>query len=150
MCDFSLQHVKSRPAVVGEKLVVRDFGRRTRGFCPADQVDDSIEDSVAVCVMPGTEIAFDEPIRTSHFFSGEQGATYVGDQDERTYRSQLARFRQVDKNEGYMHHDALELPAGEVIKLTTLVVGQMATVLQLPKLETKQEIKDAKRLEVVG
>ena len=32
MCDYSLEHVKSRPAKVGDKLTTRDFGRVTRGF----------------------------------------------------------------------------------------------------------------------
>src|SRR6202007_2772797 len=54
MCDYSLQNVSSRPATVGDQLVTRDFRTGTRGFadveCP----------SVAVCVLPGTEIAFAE------------------------------------------------------------------------------------------
>jgi len=52
MCDYSLQNVRSRPAKVGDKLVTRDFGTGTRGFAAADDRE------VAVCVMPGTELAF--------------------------------------------------------------------------------------------
>ena len=52
MCDFSLQAVRSRPAKVGDKLVTRDFGTGTRGFAAAD------DPGQAVCVMPGTELAF--------------------------------------------------------------------------------------------
>jgi len=33
MCDYSLTNVRSRPARVGDKLTVRDFGTGTRGFC---------------------------------------------------------------------------------------------------------------------
>ena len=33
MCDYSLQHVQSRPAKQAEKLVTRNFGLGTRGFC---------------------------------------------------------------------------------------------------------------------
>ena len=52
MCDYSLQHVRSRPAKVGDKLTTHDFGTCTRGFA---------EDlGVAVCVLPGTELAFSE------------------------------------------------------------------------------------------
>jgi hypothetical protein len=51
MCDYSLQNVRSRPAKVGDKLVTRDFGTGTRGFAAADNLE------VAVCVMPGTELA---------------------------------------------------------------------------------------------
>src|SRR5215831_18686720 len=32
MCDFSLHHVKSRPAKVGDKLTTRNFNTGTRGF----------------------------------------------------------------------------------------------------------------------
>ena len=38
MCDFSLQSVRSRPAKVGDKLVTRDFGTGTRGFCAAEDL----------------------------------------------------------------------------------------------------------------
>ncbi len=52
MCDFSLQSVRSRPTKVSDKLVTRDFGTGTRGFAAADDA------GLAVCVMPGTELAF--------------------------------------------------------------------------------------------
>jgi hypothetical protein len=56
MCDYSLQHVQSRPAKLAEKLITRNFGLGTRGFCsPGDP-------NTAVCVLPGTELAFDQPI----------------------------------------------------------------------------------------
>jgi hypothetical protein len=44
----------------------------------------------------------------------------------------VARFRQVDKEKPNVHHDALELPDGEIVMVTTLAGGQHATVLQLP------------------
>ena len=31
-----------------------------------------------------------------------------------------------------MHHDALELPGGKIVLLTSLREGQFATVIQLP------------------
>jgi hypothetical protein len=44
MCDYSLQHVQSRPAAVGDKLTVKSFGMGTFGFaCQHDP-------AVAVCV----------------------------------------------------------------------------------------------------
>ena len=52
MCDFSLKSVQSRPAKVGDKLVTRDFGTGTRGFADTDNL------RMAVCLMPGTELAF--------------------------------------------------------------------------------------------
>jgi hypothetical protein len=32
----------------------------------------------------------------------------------------------------HVHHDALEFPRGQIVKVTRLVAGQHATVLQLP------------------
>ena len=52
MCDYSLQHVLSRPAKVGDRLTTREFNRCTRGFSALEDVN------VAVCVLPGTELSF--------------------------------------------------------------------------------------------
>ena len=52
MCDYSLHSVRTRPAKVGEKLVTHNFGTGTRGFAAPEDC------SVAVCVLPGTELAF--------------------------------------------------------------------------------------------
>ena len=52
MCDFSLHSIKSRPAKVGDKLTTRDFGTGTRGFAASEDA------TMAVCVLPGTELAF--------------------------------------------------------------------------------------------
>jgi hypothetical protein len=54
MCDYSLQYVASRPAKVGDKLVSTKFGNSiTGGFAAAG------EPNVAVCLLPGTEVAFE-------------------------------------------------------------------------------------------
>jgi hypothetical protein len=52
MCDYSLHNVKSRPAKVGDKLTTRNFNTGTRGFAAPEDT------STAVCVLPGTELAF--------------------------------------------------------------------------------------------
>jgi hypothetical protein len=44
----------------------------------------------------------------------------------------VARFRKIDQHNAYRHHDALELPDGNVVLVTHLKSGQRATVLQLP------------------
>ena len=63
MCDYSLESVRSRPAKVGDKLTTRDFGTSTRGFAAAEDA------RVAVCVLPGTELAFSGPVTlTDHRF----------------------------------------------------------------------------------
>ena len=41
-------------------------------------------------------------------------------------------FRQINLEQPNVHHDALEFPDGQVVKLTQLCEGQHATVLQLP------------------
>src|SRR5260370_34464064 len=51
MCDYSLHHVKSRPAKVGDKLMTRNFNTGTRGFASPD------DRTTAVCVLSGTHTA---------------------------------------------------------------------------------------------
>jgi hypothetical protein len=134
MCDYSLMHVKSRPAAVGDKLVVKNFGTGTRGFCDKSEWDST--QPTAVCVLPGTEIAFDEGINV-----------YGG----LSQKSSMAIFRQINKGATHMHHDALEFPDGERVLLTFLVEGQAATVLQLPAApKTEAEAEEQRRVEVVG
>jgi len=54
MCDYSLQHVASTPAKVGDRLVTTEFRHSaTRGFTAIGAPD------VAVCLRPGSELAFD-------------------------------------------------------------------------------------------
>jgi hypothetical protein len=117
MCDYSLEHVASRPAKVGDKLVTTRFGHSlTGGFCAVG------EPKVTVCLRPGTELAFDSEIRVPAGFwmrSKKLVAT-------------VARFRQVNVGCRAMHHDALELPDGKIIFVTRLCEGQTATVIQLP------------------
>jgi hypothetical protein len=120
MCDYSLEHVASRPAAVADRLVTTSFPNSiTRGFAAVDDVN------VAVCVLPGTEIAFDANVAYEH------PVTYA----RQTIPSQVARFRELDPDLPYAHHDALEFPGGEIVPLTRLVQGQTATVLQLPAQE---------------
>jgi len=120
MCDYSLEHVASRPAAVADRLVTTSFPNSiTRGFAATDDVN------VAVCLLPGTEIAFDEDVAYEH------PVTYA----RQTIPSKVARFRELDRDLPYAHHDALEFPGGEVVPLTRLVQGQAATVLQLPAQE---------------
>ena len=63
MCDYSLHHVASRPAKIDDKLVTTMFKNSvTRGFAAVREPD------VAVCLLPGTEIAFDENVRCDRAF----------------------------------------------------------------------------------
>jgi hypothetical protein len=116
MCDYSLHLVASRPARVGDKLISTSFPHTvTRGFASVD------DRHMAVCLLPGTELAFDKEIRceTGMLLSWRLG-------------HRVAKFRQVDKDRSNVHHDALEFPDGKTVLLTHLCKGQLATVLQLP------------------
>lgn len=136
MCDFSLQHAKSRPAKVADKLVSHNFGRGTVGF---KAVDDPIGDATAVCILPGTELSFAKPIRLRWSF--EEPAPAVT----------TAIFRQKDRDKPSVHHDVLELPNGQQVLLTALEEGQEATVLQLPAApKNKIEQEEQRRAEYAG
>ncbi len=118
MCDYSLHHVASAAAKVGDKLVSTTFPMSsTRGFAVAGQPD------VAICVPPGTELAFEQNVRCDHGF---------GLLRRRTIPHQVARFRQINMDQPYANHDALEFPDGQIVMLTHLTLGQHAVVLQLP------------------
>ena len=116
MCDYSLELVSSRPAKVGDKLISAGFHHTiTRGFA---SVDDT---KVAVCLLPGTELAFEDEVKCETGFIVS-----------RTLGHKVASFRQINRNQPSRHHDALEFPDGKIVLLTHLCKGQRATVLQLP------------------
>jgi hypothetical protein len=116
MCDYSLDFVASRPAKVGDKLATTKFKNSfTGGFAAVE------EPTVAVCVLPGTEIAFEQEVEYRHSLLPNQKVA-----------ERLARFRQINMEKENAHHDALEFPNGQIVLLTRLCEGQHATVLQLP------------------
>jgi hypothetical protein len=137
MCDYSLHHVKSRAARVGDKLTTRNFGTGTRGFAAPEDV------TTAVCVLPGTELAFSQEVACT-------AAGFLG-LGTRKMNAQTAIFRQVNKDQPRVHHDALEFPDGQMVLLTELIEGQEATVLQLPaQPATAAEAEAQERAAYVG
>jgi len=137
MCDFSLQSVRSRPAKVSDKLVTRDFGTGTRGFSAAEDL------GLAVCVMPGTELAFADDVACL--------PTGLFRWNAKIANHRTAIFRQINKDKMVAHHDALEFPDGRTVLLTLLCEGQAATVLQLPaQPATAAEVDAQKRVTYVG
>jgi hypothetical protein len=118
MCDYSLHSVKCRSAKIGDKLTTRDFGTGTRGFAASENL------SVAVCVLPGTELAFAHQVQRlpTILWPWHNGAN----------KHKTAIFRQINKEKAATHHDALEFPDGQIVLLTSLSEDQQATVLQLP------------------
>ena len=117
MCDYSLHHVRTRPARIGDKLTTQYFGTGTVGFAAPE------DESVAVCVSPGTELSFAGEVRCMPRTLGW---------NERVIKHKTAIFRQVNQKYGWLYHDALEFPDGRIVLLTLLKPGQQATVLQLP------------------
>ncbi len=137
MCDYSLQNVKSRPAKVGDKLTTRLFGTGTRGFAAPE------DSSVAVCLLPGTELSFADKAMCI--------PTGLLAWRERVINHKTAIFRQINKDKAAVHHDALEFPDGQLVLLTLLCEGQLATVLQLPaEPKTAIESEAQRRVAYVG
>ncbi len=101
MCDYSLHNVKSRPAQIGDKLTTRNFGTGTRGFAASEDA------TVAVCVLPGTELSFVSDVT--------HGPTGLLNWRSRAVGYRNAIFRQINKENAAAHHDALEFPDGRVV-----------------------------------
>ena len=81
MCDYSLHNVKTRAAKVGDRLTTHLFRSGTRGFgAPEDA-------SVAVCVVPGTELTFAEDVRRKCMWFWQK----------KTINHRTAIFRQINK-----------------------------------------------------
>jgi hypothetical protein len=124
MCDYSLEHLSSRPAAVADRLVTTNFPNTfTRGFAGSG------DGNTAVCLRPGTELAFDRPPKYDNFFWRKKAPGTV------------ARFRQVDIDIRTVHHDALEFADGTIVMLASLRPHQWATVLQLPMTLPTQSMK---------
>ena len=137
MCDYSLQNVRSRPAAVDDTLITHNFGTGTRGFAAPESQE------TAVCLLPGTEIAFPNGVLITHrsFFGWPR----------RSVRYGTAIFRQINKQTPGTHHDAVEFPDGHTVLLTSLPEGQPATVLQLPAQPvTSTEVEEQTRAAYVG
>ena len=137
MCDFSLHSIKSRPEKVGDKLTTRDFGTGTRGFAASEDA------TMAVCVLPGTELAFAHEIKRL--------PARLWPWHDNVIQHKTAIFRQINKEKVAAHHDALEFPDGQIVLLTFLREGQQATVLQLPaEPKTVVESEAQRRAAYVG
>jgi hypothetical protein len=116
MCDYSLHAVATRPAQVGETLITTTFpGTSTRGFASESDPD------VAVCMLPGTELAFAENVQYDNRWIWTREIGF-----------RVGKFGAVDRHVADRHHDAIEFPDGSQVLVTLLCEGQRVTVLQLP------------------
>ena len=124
MCDYSLHTVASRPARVGETLVTTSFyGTSTRGFAAQG------EPNVAVCLLPGTELAFERDVRYNRNWLATRSTGFS-----------VARFCTIEPGASHQHHDALSFPDGNTVLLNVLSEGQHARVLQLPVIPREQSV----------
>ncbi|MCS3928968.1 hypothetical protein M2175_003999 [Bradyrhizobium elkanii] len=129
MCDYSLHAVASRPAKVGERLVSTSFrGTSTRGFAVND------EPAVAICLLPGTELAFEQDVRYNRKWLSTKNTGF-----------RVAQFCTIHQKALEQHHDALLFPDGTIVLVNLLSEGQHARVLQLPA--TAREEKGGARIE---
>ncbi len=111
MCDYSLHAIASRPAKVGETLISTHFrGAATLGFASLQ------EEGVAVCLLPGTELAFENNVRY-------RGGWFWS----RAVNFNVAKFCKIAPEAPSQHHDALAFPDGSMV-----LEGQRVRVLQLP------------------
>jgi hypothetical protein len=116
MCDYSLHAVASRPAKVGETLITTTFrGTSTRGFASES------EPTVAVCMLPGTELAFADNVKYDNRWIWTKAIN-----------SRVGKFGAIEPHVPHRHHDAIEFPDGSSVLVTQLCEGQHVTVLQLP------------------
>ena len=123
MCDYSLHAVASRPAEVGETLITTTFpGTSTRGFASER------EPEVAVCMLPGTELAFAENVRYDRRWIWTREVNF-----------RVGKFGVTDPHAPDQHHDAIEFPDGSHVLVTQLCEGQRVTVLQLPVIHRRAE-----------
>lgn len=134
MCDYSLESVKSRAAVKGDRLVTRNFGCGTYGFAEEGVTAEIGTSGTAICLLPGTELAFDAPVQVRAWTKWGQDCVAI-DHPAKTIEHRVARFTKVNPDEMFKHHDGLEFPdhlGVFPVLLTHLVEGQTATVIQLP------------------
>jgi hypothetical protein len=97
-------------------LITTTFrGTSTRGFASES------EPNVAVCMLPGTELAFAENVKYDNRW------IWTKEIDSR-----VGKFGAIDPDIPHRHHDAIEFPDGSNVLVTQLSEGQRVTVLQLP------------------
>jgi hypothetical protein len=109
MCDDSPHLVVSWSAMAGEKLIVTDFAKSiTRGFAAVGQPE------VAVLLLPGTELMFDDHVRYDRAFS------FLG---KASAHHKVARFQLIDTNDPHVHHDIAT--GAPVVSASPLSVEQL-------------------------
>jgi len=138
MCDYSLLGLKSRLAIEGEDLVIRNFITNSHGLAPArESLRERLRrawlfllagrrgaEPLAVCVPPGARL----------LLSGSRGLTWSDNQ------SQTAEVVFMQRSaEAFMHRDAVRFENGDQVSLQMLKEGVVARVLSLELEEAEEE-----------
>jgi hypothetical protein len=124
VCDYSLHAVASRPAKVGETLVsTRFITGGTVGFASPTEL------GVAVCLQPGTELAFETNVKYRAAWFRSHPVSF-----------NVAKFCKLAPKDAFQHHDVLAFPDGSTVLVNTLVRGQRVQVLQMPVTESRLRI----------
>ena len=92
----------------------------TRGFAAIG------EPNVAVCLLPGTEVAFEEEVKYERLFAlfARMRSGMLG--------KKVAQFRRINIGKPNVHHDALEFPDGETVLLTRKPLRYFPRLLWYP------------------
>jgi hypothetical protein len=85
---------------------------------------------VAVCLLPGTELAFAEKVKYENRWIWTREIAF-----------RVGKFGEIERDVPHRHHDAIEFPDGSNVLVTQLSEGQRVTVLQLPAVHQPQEQK---------
>src|SRR6202165_5015439 len=108
MCEYSLHSVAARHARCGETLCTPSFyGTSTRGFAAKG------EPNVAVCLLPGTELAFERDVRYNRNWLSTRSTGFS-----------VARFCAIGPGASHQYHDALSFPDGKTVLVNLLSEGQ--------------------------
>ena len=108
----------------------------TQGLATADDKE------CAVCLVPGTELAFDAPLRGN---ANRFVPFFMKKFDFKT-----GKFVQLNVDNPYQHHDAIEFGDGGTVLINDLVEDQMLRVIQLPAPpQTAKEVKEQERAATV-
>jgi hypothetical protein len=99
------------------------YGTSTRGFAAKE------EPGVAVCLLPGTELAFESDVRYNRYWLSTRSTGF-----------RVARFCRIQPRAPEQHHDALAFPDGSMVLVNLLSEGQRARVLQLPVIRPQRGV----------
>jgi hypothetical protein len=128
MCDYSMHAVKNRKAVVGDKVRTSNFGGKS-----SPGLESLSEPGVAICLIPGTGVEFNDPI---HHTNEGRGPHTITD----------FKITRYVRKEGHSTEfkDAFQFPDGTVMLMAYLPVGQHGTVTYVPEEVVKQTDQPAK------